>query len=56
MLFTDLDIKAKDLPDLLEMAEDMINPIGDDAKFVKDVREAQRCLQNIKDIQVKNIN
>ena len=56
MLFTDLDIKAKDLPDLLGMAKDMINPIGDDAKFVKDVRKAQLYQKIVKYIEVRNIN
>jgi hypothetical protein len=33
----------------------MKNPLGDDEKFVKDVREAQKCQQTLKDIEVTNI-
>jgi hypothetical protein len=38
------------------MADEMKNPVGDDVKFVKDVREAQKCQQIIKHIEVTNIN
>jgi hypothetical protein len=38
------------------MAKDMKNPQGTDAIFVKDVKEAQKCQKNIKDIEVTHLN
>jgi hypothetical protein len=55
-LLTDLGILAAELPDLVEMADEVKNPAGDDLKFVKDVREAQKCQKTLKDIEVTNMN
>ena len=52
----ELGIKAEELPDLVEMANDIKKPSGDDLKFVNDVREAQKCKQNLKDLDVTHIN
>ena len=54
-LLRGLGILADELPDLVEMADEMKNPAGDDVKFVKDVREAQKCQKTIKDIEVTNV-
>ena len=54
-LLSGLGILADQLPDLVEMADEMKNPAGDDVKFVKDVREAQKCYKTIKDIEVTNV-
>ena len=52
----DLDIKVEDIPDMVDIAKDMKNPKGDDLKFINDVREGQKCQQNLKDIEVTHLN
>ena len=56
LVYKDLEIKAEELPDMVKMANKMRFPQGDDVEFVRDVREAQRCQQNIKDIEVTHFN
>ena len=56
-VLNELGINAEELPDLVEMANQMKKPSGDsDIKFVNDVREAQKCQQNLKELEVTHIN
>lgn len=53
-LLKDLDTNINDFPEIVEIAKGISNPDGDDAKFVKNVQEAQRCQFNINEIEVTN--
>ena len=50
----DLDTNINEFHDIVEIAKGISNPVGDDAKFVKNVQEAQRCQFNINEIEVRN--
>jgi hypothetical protein len=50
----DLDTNINEFPEIVEIAKGISNPVGNDAKFVKNVQEAQRCQFNINEIEVRN--
>jgi hypothetical protein len=53
-IFEVLDTDQEELPELVQYANDLTNPEGDQVKLVKNVRNAEQLLESIIELKVTN--